>query len=86
LDCWTNYNTTSDADGNWRLESVPEGFYDVYFFKPGYDTTIYYAATIVGSGNTYWNSNIIYEIPKTKVVLDSLVLLDLSDTSHFDLI
>jgi hypothetical protein len=76
----TNFKELSDSDGYWKLDSVPAGVYDVYFYKQNCDTTINYAFQFTGNGNAWYGTNIIFEIPTVNIILDSTSMYYISDT------
>jgi hypothetical protein len=78
----TKYKTISDSTGSWTLKSVPQGIYDVYYSKPGYDTTISFSHQFPTNNYSYYSST-IYEIPKANLVLDSITVSDKSNSSYF---
>ncbi len=79
----TNFQTVSDSSGYWSLDSVPQGIYDIYFYKDGCDTTERYAFQFVGNGIAYNGSNVLYKIPKANIILDSVSAVFNLDTSKF---
>ncbi len=68
----TNYSTTTDSLGLWSLRNVQSGYYDIYFFKSGCDTTIRYAVQFSGDGIASGGTSSLYMIPDGMIELDSV--------------
>jgi hypothetical protein len=64
----TQYQATSSANGDWEIDNVPAGIYNILFTKPGFDTLILPQFQFSGAGTTFLMSNAIQKIP-----MDSLV-------------
>jgi hypothetical protein len=47
----TNFRTTTNVDGSWSIENVPEGQYDVTATKAGFGTFHWYEQNVVGGRN-----------------------------------
>lgn len=46
----TTIGTSSDIDGNYKLESIPPGFYDIVFSHVGYENAVYQISEYNGGG------------------------------------
>src|ERR1035437_11139545 len=46
----TAFSTTSDSAGEWGLDHVPAGIYNLMLWKPGFDTLIIPEYQFSGSG------------------------------------
>jgi hypothetical protein len=65
----TSFNGTSNAAGDWEIDNVPAGVYNVSMTKTGFDTLIISQYQFSGAGTSFMLSNAIQAIP-----LDSLPL------------
>ncbi len=64
----TQYQATSSANGDWEIDNVPAGIYNIVFTKTGFDTLVIPQFQFSGAGTTFLMSNAIQKIP-----MDSLV-------------
>jgi hypothetical protein len=65
----TSFQGTSNATGDWEIDNVPAGIYNVSMTKTGFDTLIIPQYQFSGAGTSFLLSNAIQAIP-----LDSLPL------------
>jgi hypothetical protein len=65
----TSLQATSNATGDWEIDNIPAGVYNVAFTKPGFDTLVVPQYQFSGAGTSFLMSNAIQAIP-----LDSLPL------------
>ena len=64
----TTLQATSSATGDWNIENVPAGIYNLLFTKPGFDTLIIPKVEFSGAGVSFMMSTAIQALP-----MDSLV-------------
>ncbi|MFI5201720.1 MAG: carboxypeptidase-like regulatory domain-containing protein, partial [Candidatus Kapaibacterium sp.] len=64
----TVFQATSNAAGDWEIDNVPAGIYNISLTKPGFDTLIIPKYQFSGAGVSFVMSTAIQALP-----LDSLV-------------
>lgn len=64
----TSFQATSNARGDWEIDNVPAGIYNIMLTKPGFDTLIIPQYQFSGAGISFLMSSAIQAFP-----LDSLV-------------
>jgi len=65
----TSFQATSNAVGDWEIDNIPAGVYNVSFTKLGFDTLVIPQYQFSGAGTSFLLSNAIQAIP-----MDSLPL------------
>jgi hypothetical protein len=73
----TSFQTTSDTSGNWRLNNVPAGIYNVSITKPGFDTVALQQIPFSGAGTLFVDNQHIQMIP-----FDSIPVLSVSISGY----
>jgi hypothetical protein len=64
----TAFQATSIANGDWQIDNVPAGIYNILMTKPGFDTLIIPQYQFSGAGTSFLVGNAIQALP-----MDSLV-------------
>jgi hypothetical protein len=59
----TQFQATSVANGDWEIDNVPAGIYNIIFTKQGFDTLVLPQFQFSGAGTTFLMSNAIQKIP-----------------------
>ncbi len=60
----TSFQATSNAAGDWQIDNVPAGIYNLVMTKPGFDTLILPQYQFSGAGTAFLFSNAIQAIPQ----------------------
>ncbi len=68
----TKFQTTTDANGAWKLDSVPAGIYTIQFSRPGFNTGSIVDYKFSGSGVAFMDDAVLIQLPTDSIVLDSL--------------
>ena len=71
----TAFQATSNAAGDWEIDNVPAGIYNIMLTKPGFDTLIIPNYQFSGAGVSFVMSTAIQSLP-----LDSLVFTLINTT------
>ncbi|MDP4198759.1 MAG: hypothetical protein Q8922_02195 [Bacteroidota bacterium] len=69
----TNFSASTDVTGQWVIEHVPAGVYNVIVTKPSFDTDLTAEYQIIGAGTQFLEHAMIQAIP-----LDSIPIVSLS--------
>jgi hypothetical protein len=79
----TAFTTTTDAKGQWTLDSVPAGTYTILFAKQGFHAGNG-LAQFGGAGIYFAGDYYVFKIPTETGVLESLTLIDsiIRDTGY----
>lgn len=64
----TGRSSTSNAEGEWRIENVPAGVYDITFSKMGFSSQKLFNQQFVGAGEYYSGSLDLMQLPEFSVV------------------
>src|SRR5579871_3650741 len=51
----TSFSAMTDDSGNFEIDNVPSGTYDVRFSKPGYGDVLWFGKIVMGGGNASIN-------------------------------
>ena len=51
----TKFQATTDSLGNFRIDNIPAGVYNIVFWKSGFDTMIYPVHHLIGAGDDIIN-------------------------------
>ncbi len=68
----TGFQATSQTNGDFQLNNVPAGIYNVIVTKPGYDTALTANYQFSGAGTQFLQSNIIQAIPSDSIPIVSV--------------
>ena len=74
----TSYQATSNAAGDWQVDNIPAGIYNILLTKPGFDTLIIPKYQYSGAGVSFIVSTAIQVLP-----LDSLVFTLTNTTEEY---
>jgi hypothetical protein len=64
----TTFQATSSVNGDWQINNVPAGIYNILLTKPGFDTLVISQYQFSGAGTSFIMSTAIQALP-----MDSLV-------------
>jgi Carboxypeptidase regulatory-like domain len=78
----TSFQTTSQTNGDFQLNNVPAGIYNVIVTKPGYDTDLTSSDQFSGAGTQFLESNVIQAIPSDSLPIVS-VSVSVKDSVQF---
>ncbi len=74
----TQFQATSAANGDWQIDNVPAGIYNILLTKPGFDTLVIPQYQFSGAGTSFFESTAIQAIP-----MDSLAFTITNTGSKF---
>ena len=60
----TSFQATSNAAGDWQIDNVPAGIYNIVMTKPGFDTLVLPQVQFSGAGTSFLLSNAIQAVPQ----------------------
>jgi len=74
----TSFTTTTDHNGNFSIDGIPAGVYNIIFTKPGFDSMIYPVHHLIGEGTDIFNDPYIIQNANDSIVFDqvSVVVTD----------
>lgn len=67
----TTFKATTDATGNFQIDNVPAGIYNLLITKPGYDTDLVSQNQFSGSGTQFLQNEFIQAIPYDSILIVS---------------
>jgi hypothetical protein len=70
----TAYSATTDAAGNYKLQNVPAGIYDLIFAKAGYDSCAIAQNQFSGAGTVFVDTQRIQSLPTDSITVTSATL------------
>jgi hypothetical protein len=65
----TTFHATSNAAGDWEIDNVPAGIYNILLTKPGFDTLIIPQYQFSGAGTSFVVGTAIQAIPQDSMVI-----------------
>ncbi|MDP4219815.1 MAG: carboxypeptidase-like regulatory domain-containing protein [Bacteroidota bacterium] len=69
----TNFTATSDSLGNFRIDNIPAGVYNIIFWRPGFDSMIYPVHHLLGAGTDIINDAYLIQESTDSVIFKSVV-------------
>jgi hypothetical protein len=65
----TKFQTTADSLGNFRIDNIPAGVYNIICWKPGFDSMIYPVHHLIGVGNDIINDAYLVAESSDSIIL-----------------
>jgi len=84
----TSFQATSNATGDWQIDNVPAGVYNLLLTKSGFDTLIIPQYQFSGAGTSFVINNAIQEVPMDSLVFSITNTIEntYGDTSYLGLL
>jgi len=79
----TAFQATSNAVGDWEIDNVPAGIYNIILTKPGFDTLIITQYQFSGAGVSFLVSSAIQALPLDSLVFTITNTTESSDTDSY---
>lgn len=75
----TMFSTHTQKNGDWELDDIPAGIYNIIIAKPGFDTNFIPQYQFAGDGTQFLENLGIHELP-----MDSVMITSVSATRRAD--
>ncbi|HWF45111.1 MAG TPA: hypothetical protein VG537_10760, partial [Candidatus Kapabacteria bacterium] len=84
----TSFHAMSNATGDWQIDNVPAGIYNLLLTKQGFDTLIIPQYQFSGAGTSFVIGNAIQEVPMDSLVfsITNTIESTYSDSSYLGLL
>ncbi len=71
----TSFSATTDHNGNFSIDGIPAGVYNIIFTRPGFDSMIYPVHHLIGEGTDIFNDPYIIQNSNDSIVFDRVSVL-----------
>jgi len=79
----TSFHATSNATGDWEIDNVPAGVYNIILTKPGFDTLVIPQYEFKGVGTSFILSSGIQALPMDSLVFTVSSLIEDSTSDGY---
>jgi hypothetical protein len=69
----TQFQATSDTLGNFHIDNIPAGVYNIIFWKPGFDSMIYPVHHLIGAGTDVINDAYLIQESNDSIVFKNII-------------
>jgi hypothetical protein len=69
----TSLQATSDSLGNYHLDNIPAGVYNIIFWKPGFDSMIYPVHHLIGAGTDIINDAYLIQESTDSITIKNII-------------
>ncbi len=69
----TAFQATTDSTGNFRIDNIPAGVYNIIFSKPGFDSMIYPVHHLIGAGTDVINDAFLIQESSDSIIIKNII-------------
>ena len=82
----TVYKTIADSLGNFRIDNIPAGVYNIIFSKPGFNSMVYPVHHLIGAGTDIINDAFLIKESTDSISLKIIPVFTVSVTKYIHII